>query len=124
MTVKIPSTGLNAPDSCIFSHSELRQVLAAYGEGVLHKNWKDYAIHTDKGQTTFCVIERGQGLPAAVIYSISRTRSRKNNGRDYYRVFDGEKQIHRGENFMEALSAFREAGYIQPKKGRKFNLVR
>lgn len=124
MTENHPSTGLNNVHSVVFSHAELRQVLAAYAEGVLSKNWKDYAISTENGQTTFCVIERGQGAPAAVVYSISRTRSRKQSGHDFYRVYDGEKQVFRSESFLAALSAFREIGKPGQKKNIKFTIIR
>ena len=124
MTENVPSTGLNLTHSSVFSHRELRQVLSAYAEGVLAKNWKDYAISSEPNQTTFCVIERGQGAPMAVIYSISKTRSQKQSGRDFYRVFDGEKQICRSESFLEALTVFRAAGHIGEKKNRKLKLVR
>ena len=123
MTEKFPSTGLNHVHSVVFSHYELRQVLAAYAEGVLSKNWKDYAIQSDKRQTTFCVIERGQGQPMAVIYSISRTKSRKSNENDFYRIFDGEKQVFRSESFLEALNVFREMGKTKDKKSRKLKVI-
>jgi hypothetical protein len=124
MTEKFPSTGLNHVHSSVFSHHELRQVLAAYAKGVLSKNWKDYAIQSDKNQTTFCVIERGQGAPMAVIYSISRTRCAKQNGRDYYRVFDGERQICRTESFIEAINIFRTVGKPGEKKSKKLKVIR
>jgi len=120
MTEKFPSTGLNNLSSCVFSHQELRQVLGAYAEGVLQKGWKDYAITSEKNQTTFCVIERGEGIPQAVIYSISRTRSKN---KDYYRVFDGQKQISRTEKFLEALHVFRQAGQPGGKKSSKFTVI-
>ena len=124
MTEKFPSTGLNNVHSVVFSHSELRQVLAAYAEGVLSKSWKDYAINSSSRQTTFCVIERGQGAPVAVIYSISRTKSLKNSNRDFYRVFDGEKQIFRSESFLEALKVFRNQGKLGEKKPRKLKVIK
>lgn len=120
MTIKFPSTVFNTSHSAIFSHSQLRQVLSAYAEGVLQKHWKDYAISCEKDQTTFCVIERGQGVPQAVIYSISRTKGRK--GQDYYRVFDGASQICRTEKFLEALNIFRQVGAPGRKKG-KFKVI-
>ena len=127
MTIKFPSTGFDTPYSVLFTHQQLRQVLSAYAEGVLQKHWKDYSISTEKDQTTFCVIERGQGAGRAwgshnmaVIYSISRTKGRK--GQDYYRVFDGEKQICRTEKFLEALNIFRQAGIPGQKKG-KFKVI-
>jgi hypothetical protein len=113
MTEKIPSTGLSGVSASVFTHGQLRQVLAAYAEGVLKKGWKDYALHCDKDQTTFCVIERGEGIPQAVIYSISRTRSKH---KDFYRVFDREKQILRTESFIDALNYFREIGHSSKKK--------
>jgi hypothetical protein len=121
MTEKFPSTGLNLVESSVFTHSELRQVLAAYGEGVLHKNWRDYAIMSEKGQTTFCVVERGQGAPMAVIYSISRTRSKN---KDFYRVYDGQKQIARTEKFLEALNVFRDAGKSGMKKAKELKSIK
>ena len=124
MTENFPSTGLNQVLSCVFTHSELRQVLSAYAEGVLTKNWKDYAINSDKGQTTFCVVERGQGAPVGVIYSVSRTRSQKQGGRDFYRVFDGERQVCRSESFLEALAVFRSLGVPGEKKLRKLKVIR
>ena len=124
MTETIPSTGLNITHPSVFSHGELRQILSAYAEGVLSKNWKDYALSSDKSQTTFCIVERGQGAPMAVIYSISKNRSQKQAGRDYYRVFDGDSQICRTESFLEALNVFRNAGKIGEKKSRKLKLIR
>ena len=121
MTEKIPSTGLNGVSASVFTHGQLRQVLSAYAEGVLKKGWKDYALHCDRDQTTFCVVERGEGLPQAVIYSISRTRSKQ---RDFYRVFEGDRQILRTEIFLEALTWFREIGKQgQKKKTGKFKLI-
>jgi hypothetical protein len=117
MTEKIPSTGLNGVSASVFTGMQLRQVLAAYGEGVLKKGWKDYAIVCDKGQTTFCVIERGEGIPQAVIYSISCTRSKN---KDFYRVFEREKQVLRSESFLEALNCFRKVG-VPGQKNKKSN---
>jgi hypothetical protein len=111
-----PSTGFNIATPSVFAHQELRQVLAAYSEGVLKKNWRDYAIASEDNQTVFCVIERGQGRPAAVLYSISKTRAKKSGDAYYYRVFDGERQIARTESFMEALNIFRHAGTPGAKK--------
>ena len=116
MVSRIPSTGFHTAQACHFSHQQLRQVLAAYSEGVLKKNWRDYGIDTDARQTTFGVIERGQGHAPALLYSIVCTKSHKNNDRNFYRVFDGEKMVHRGENFMEALSVFRRLGLPGQKK--------
>ena len=122
MTEKYPSTGLSGVESCVFSHIEFRQVLSAYAEGVLQKGWRDYAIQSDKNQTTFCVIERGQGAPTAVIYSISRTKSKNN---DYYRVFDGERQVFRSESFLEAVNVFREIGKPGAKKSKgQFKVIK
>ena len=87
--------------------------MAAYGEGVLYKGWRDYALSCEKQQTTFCVIERGEGAPIAVIYSISRTRDKN---KDFYRIYDGQKQIARSENFIEALNIFRDIGKKLTKK--------
>ena len=120
MTEKFPSTGLSNVSASVFSHSELRQVLSAYAEGVLQKGWKDYALNCDKDQTTFCVIERGEGVPQTVIYSISRTRSKN---KDFYRVFEGERQILRTEKFLEALNCFREIGKPGQKKPKKFKVI-
>ena len=124
MTEKFPSTGLNTLTPSVFSHSELRQVLSAYAEGVLQKGWKDYALTGEKNQTTFCVIERGQGDITAVIYSFSKTRSKKSGGKDFYRVFEGDRQIHRSEKFIEALNIFREAGKIKTNKKGKFKIIK
>ncbi len=121
MTEKFPSTGLSGVYSCVFTHGQLRQVLAAYAEGVLNKGWKDYAITSDKNQTTFCVVERGNGAAMAVIYSISRTKSKN---KDFYRVFDGQKQIFRSENFLETINIFREIGKIGAKKSNKLKLIK
>jgi len=119
MTEKFPSTGLNGVSASVFTGMQLRQVLAAYGEGVLKKGWKDYALICEKDQTTFCVIERGEGIPQAVIYSISRTRSKN---KDFYRVFDREKQVLRSESFIEALNCFREIGVPGQKKKKSYKL--
>ena len=116
MVRNFPSTGFNTTHASVFAHQELRQVLAAYSEGVLKKNWRDYAIASDKDQTVFCVVERGQGAPAAVLYSLSKTRSKKAGGDDFYRVFEGERQICRTTSFLEALSVFRACGKPGQKK--------
>ena len=116
MVSRIPSTGFHPPRPSHFSHHQLRQVLAAYSEGVLKKNWRDYGIDIEAQQTTFAVIERGQGHAAAILYSIICTQSQKNNGRNFYRVFDGERMVHRGENFLEALNVFRSLGMPGNKK--------
>ena len=121
MTEKFPSTGLSDVHSCVFTHGQLRQVLAAYAEGVLNKGWKDYAITSDKNQTTFCVVERGNGTAMAVIYSISRTKSKN---KDFYRVFDGQKQVFRSENFLETINIFREIGKIGAKKSNKLKVIK
>lgn len=122
MVIKVPSTGFAENKAILFTHVELRQVLSAYAEGVLTKNWRDYAIDSADKQSTFCVIERGQGQPAAVLYSISRTKSQKSNGKDFYRVFDGDRQICRTESFLEAVSVFREIGKPGQKK-KKFKVI-
>lgn len=116
MVSRFPSTGFNILQPSLFSHLQLRQVLTAYSEGVLRKNWKDYAIESSANQTVFCVIERGQGQPMAVIYSISCCRSAKKAGENFYRVFDGERQICRTNNFLEALEVFRRCGLPGQKK--------
>ena len=121
MTEKFPSTGLKGIAPVVFSHTELRQVLSAYAEGVLQKGWKDYAINTEKDQTTFCVVERGEGIPQAVIYSMSRTRSKN---KDFYRVFDGQKQVLRTEKFLEALNCFRDMGKPGQKKSGKLKVIK
>lgn len=116
MVSRFPSTGFNTPHPSVFTHTQLRQVLSAYSEGVLRKNWRDYAINSDKDQTVFCVIERGQGQPPTILYSISRAKSRKNGGNDYYRVFDGERQLCRSDSFIEALNCFRTLGLPGQKR--------
>ena len=116
MVRNFPSTGFSTATPSVFAHQELRQVLAAYSEGVLKKNWRDYAIASEKNQTVFCVIERGQGKPTAVLYSISKTKSHKSNGQPFYRVYDGERQIARTDSFLEALNIFRRAGTPGDKK--------
>lgn len=121
MTEKFPSTGLNGVSSSVFTHGQLRQVLSAYSEGVLQKGWKDYAIASEKDKTTFCVVERGEGAPMAIIYSISRTCSKNS---DFYRVFDGQKQILRTENFLEALNLFRTIGRKGEKKSKYFKVIK
>ena len=109
MIRQFPSTGFPHTETIIFSHHELRQVLSAYAEGVLHKGWKDYAIITEKNQTTFCVVDRSHHSEGSggVIYSISRTRGQKSS-KDYYRVYDKDRMICRSEKFLEALNIFRE----------------
>lgn len=119
MTEKFPSTQFHDVQSSVFTHSELRQILSTYAQGVMNKGWKDYAISCEKNQTTFCVIERGQGAPMAVIYSISRTRSKN---KDFYRVYEGGKQIFRSENFLETLNIFREIGKPGAKKKKSSHL--
>lgn len=122
MTEKFPSTGLNGLHSCVFTHGQLRQVLSAYAEGVLNKGWRDYAITSDKNQTTFCVVDHGgSGIGSAVIYSISRTKSKN---KDFYRVFDGQKQVFRSENFLETLNIFREIGKLGTKKSKTFKIIK
>ena len=123
MVIKVPSTGFAENKAVLFTSAELRQVLSAYAEGVLTKNWRDYAIDSADKQTTFCVIERGQGQPAAVLYSISRNKPQKSGGNDYYRVFDGERQVCRSESFLEALNIFRAIGMPGQKK-KKFKIIK
>ena len=124
MTEKFPSTSISNISSSVFTHGELRQVLSTYSEGVLYKGWKDYALNCESQQTTFCVIERGEGAPMAVIYSLSRTRSQKSNGNDFYRVYDGQSLILRTESFLEALNMFREIGKVGAKKPKKFKIIK
>lgn len=124
MAEKFPSTSISTISSSVFTHGELRQVLSAYSEGVLYKGWKDYAITCEPQQTTFCVVERGAGAPMAEIYSLSRTRSQKSNGRDYYRVYDGQSLVFRTESFLEALNMFREIGKVGAKKPKKFKIIK
>jgi hypothetical protein len=124
MAEKFPSTSISAMASSVFTHGELRQTLSAYSEGVLYKGWKDYALNCESQQTTFCVIERGEGAPMAIIYSLSRTRSQKTSGRDFYRVYDGQSLLCRTESFLEALNMFREMGKVGTKKSKKFKIIK
>jgi|GEM_PF-4726522 len=95
----------------------------AYAEGVLAKNWRDYAIDSADKRTRFCVIERGQDQPTAVLYSISRNKTQKSGGKDYYCVFDGNKPVCRSEKFLEALNIFRSIGIAGQKK-KNFKVCR
>lgn len=124
MAEKFPSTSLSGLASSVFTHRQLRQVLAAYSEGVLYKGWKDYALNCEPKQTTFCVIERGEGAPVAAIYSISCTKSQKQNGQNFYRVYDGQTLVIRTESFLEALNKFREMGKQGTKKFKKLKLIK
>lgn len=121
MVSRFPSTGFSDVRASLFTASELRQVLGAYSEGVLKKNWRDYAIYCDKDQTVFGVVEHGHGQPASVLYSISRTKSQKSGGGDYYRVFEGEQPLCRTDSFLEAIAVFRRCG--MPNVRRKLKPV-
>lgn len=121
MNRNFPSTLFHGTHASIFNHQELRQILGAYSEGVLKKNWRDYAIASEPDQTAFYVVDRAGGEGMSVMYSISKVRSSKNKDQYYYRVFDGEKQICRTQKFMEALSVFRDSGKV---KKQSLKLVR
>jgi hypothetical protein len=108
-------------DSSLFTHGQLKQVLSAYAEGVLKKGWRDYAISCDKIQTTFGVIERGEGAPVAVIYSISVSRVKN---KKVFKVMDGQKPVFKSENFLETLNVFREIGKSGQKKTGKFKIIK
>jgi hypothetical protein len=115
MNRNFPSTGFHGTATSLFGHQELRQILSAYSEGVFKKNWRDYAIASEPSQTTFCVVNRGNGSAPSVLYSISKQKSRK-QGNDYF-----YRQICQTNQFLEALSVFRGE---KNSKNNKLNLVR
>jgi len=121
MTEKFPSSAFQGMESSLFTHGQLRQVLSAYAEGVLQKGWRDYAISSAKNQTSFCVIERGEGAPMAVIYSISvfKVKNKKK-----FKVMEGQKPVFQSENFIEILNVFRAIGKPGEKKSSKFKVIK
>ena len=121
MTEKFPSSAFQGMESSLFTHGQLRQVLSAYAEGVLQKGWRDYAISSEKNQTSFCVIERGEGAPMAIIYSISVSKVKN---KKVFKVMDGQKPVFKSENFLETLNIFREIGKSGQKKSTKFKVVK
>lgn len=93
-------------DTIQFSPSELRQVLSAYSEGVLRKNWRDYAILSDSNQTLFAVVDSAGGDMPRILFAIARIHVPKKA--PLYKVFEGEKPIMQSASFLAALTQFRE----------------
>jgi hypothetical protein len=113
------STGTLHP--ILFSPPELRQILSVYSEGVLSKHWKDYGFQTAPKDTLFAVIERAEGIGQAVLCGIKKEKAAKASQDPSYIVYDGEKPVHKGSSFLEALDHFRK---LDPKasKTRRRNL--
>lgn len=92
----------------LFTPGELRQVLAAYAEGVLQKGWRDYALDSNPKQSIFSVIDHQGGAGSVALYSFSKNKPQaKGSDRHFYRIFHREAQILRTESFLEALEMFR-----------------
>lgn len=105
----------------VFTAAELRQILAAYSEGVLKKGWRDYGFQTAADETLFGVIERGGedgDRGKAILCSLTKTLSRKSGDGASFLVCDGERPVLRTGSFLEALTAFRALG-VAGGKGRK-----
>lgn len=107
------STGTLHP--ILFSPPELRQILSVYSEGVLSKHWKDYGFQTAPKETLFAVIERAEGAGQAVLCGIKKVKPAKSNQDPLYLVYDGEKPVHKGGSFLEALETLRA---LDPKASK------
>lgn len=106
----------------LFRAPELRQILAAYSEGVLKKGWKDYGFQSSPQETRFVVLERGGGEQNTVICSLARSKSPKNKKSDMYCVYDGERPVLKTPSFLEALNHFKTLGQSSGKKSKKSSL--
>lgn len=104
--------------SLLFTPRELRQVLSAYGEGVLRKGWKDYAITSLKGHSIFSVVDHMAVEGTNALYSFSKESSQQKNGVPYYRICHRDRQIFRSESFLETLEAFRALDQKGAKPGQ------
>lgn len=99
----------------LFSPPQLRQILSVYSEGVLAKHWKDYGFQTAPKETLFAVIEHAEGVGHAVLCGIKKVKPAKNNQAPAYIVYDGEKPVHKGSSFLEALNTFKA---LDPKASK------
>ena len=103
--------------SFVFTPSELRQILGAYTEGVLKKNWKDYGIQATKKETLFAVIDRSENITnTAIICALKKTRAAKASQQAQFSVYDGERVALKTASFLEALEFFRK---LHPKSSSK-----
>lgn len=107
----------------LFTPRELRQVLSAYGEGVLRKGWKDYAITSLKGQSIFSVVDHMAVEGTNALYSFTKEASKQNNGKPYYRIMHRDAQIFRSESFIETLNAFRSLDKKGSKPGQIIQVI-
>lgn len=113
-------TGQQSLHSILFTPRQLRQILAAYSEGVLKKGWKDYALDSSSTQSVFSVIDHQGDQGSVALYSFSANKPKsKNKDRCFYRVFHRENQILRTESFLEALEFFRTLDGKGDSKGPK-----
>lgn len=115
--------GQHSLRSILFTPGQLRQILAAYSEGVLKKGWKDYALDSSAVQSVFSVIDHQGDQGSVALYSFSANKPKsKNSDRNFYRIFNRETQLLRTESFLEALTFFRSLdakGDPKSQKGKK-----
>ena len=104
--------------SLLFTPGELRQVLSAYGEGVLKKGWRDYAITSLKNQSIFSVVDHMAVEGTNALYSLTKERSQQKNGTAFFRLLHRNTQIFRSESFIETLNAFRSLDQSQKNPGK------
>jgi len=109
--------------SLLFSSGELRQILSAYGEGVLNKGWKDYAISALSDKSVFSVVDHMAGSATNALYSLSKNKSRQKKGACFFLIHHREKQLFRSESFLEALSTFRCLDRKGSKPGEIIRLI-
>lgn len=111
-----PHSGHISP--LLFTPMELRQILSAYGEGVLKKNWRDYAITSLKNQSIFSVVDHMATEGTNALYGFSKEKSRQKDKKAFYRLFHRNVQIFRSDSFLETLEAFRslDQSSKNPKK--------
>ena len=102
----------------LFTPSELRQILSAYGEGVMGKGWRDYAITSLPRQSIFSVVDHMAGEGTGQLYGFSKERSQKAADKSFYRLFYRSEQIFRSESFLETLEAFRTLDKKGGKRGK------
>lgn len=88
----------------LFSPSELKQVLSTYSQGVLIRNWKDYAIIPYDEQSTFAVVDNG-----VVAFSITKIKNGK-GGEPSFLVHKRHLPVLKSQSFLEALTCFARGG--------------
>jgi hypothetical protein len=109
----------NGPNAIVFTPREVRQILAAYSEGVLKKNWRDYGFQSEAHATSFIVIERGQGDHNAILCALRKERPIKSHLDAHYTVFLGDVPSLKTKSFLEALEHFRSLDTRHKKKSDK-----